>query len=168
MDPTPTPAATAATAPAPAPGGRVRWRVAVAAGWILAAVRQHPLRAIGIAIALGLVTVGTYTLVNHFRFENRLSKARAEADRWHNAPAVSHLSACANMQPDHPQVLLLSSRLARRVGGFTESGRLLDVYSAAYGETEELVHERILHRAASRSEERRVGKECRTRWAPEH
>src|SRR5690348_17580755 len=26
----------------------------------------------------------------------------------------------------------------------------------------------VLHRAAARSEERRVGKECRSRWSPDH
>src|SRR5690606_39800676 len=56
----------------------------------------------------------------------------------------------------HLESLQAAHRSADRACGFR--------YSA--GASADRGHD--LHRALARSEERRVGKECRSRWAPEH
>ena len=51
---------------------------------------------------------------------------------------------------------------------------LLDLYMAAFEKADTamleqvLRHDAALEMAGSRSEERRVGKECRSRWSPYH
>src|SRR5262249_33103902 len=57
-----------------------------------------------------------------------LRAARAALERGHNGEAIRHLRACRLVHPDHPEVLLLSARVARRAGSWAESEALLDRY----------------------------------------
>lgn len=141
--------ATGPPQPASQPRRPSRWRaVAGAPRRLLAGARRRPRQALLVVLAaLGLL-VGADALVGYLRFRHHLTEARDAADRWHNSAAVRHLSACLALRPDDPEALLLSARLARRAGTFPDAERFLDAYAAACGETDALVSERVLHRAA--------------------
>ena len=48
-------------------------------------------------------------------------------------------------------------------------GQILNVYDSLYKYQNEIRHMLTAHeQGAARSEERRVGKECRSRWSPYH
>jgi tetratricopeptide (TPR) repeat protein len=81
-------------------------------------------------------------------FYGQLDAAREDARRWHNTEAVKHLSNCNRLWSDHPEVLLLSSRVARRMGAWTSADDFLARYAKKYGEDERLSFERLLHRAS--------------------
>jgi tetratricopeptide (TPR) repeat protein len=82
-----------------------------------------------------------------FWFDYHLRAARRAVERDHNAAAVPHLQACLRHRPDHPEVLLLSARVARRSGAWTEAEELLDRYWRAHGDDDALALERLLFRA---------------------
>lgn len=110
--------------------------------------RRRPLRTLGL-FALGLVVLGGIAVGGAaVWFQHHLRAAGEAVDRGHNAEAARHLLACRRVQPDHPAVVLLMARVARRVGDSDEAERLLDEYWAAHGDDDRLVFERLLLRAA--------------------
>ena len=50
----------------------------------------------------------------------------------------------------------------------TESKRILDLMVGSIYTNREIFLREIISNASDRSEERRVGKECRSRWSPYH
>src|SRR5439155_16585542 len=65
----------------------------------------------------------------------------------HNMEAIRHLRFCHKYRPEHPDVILLSARVARRSGAWTEAERLLDHYSELHGDDDDLALERLALRA---------------------
>src|SRR5205823_458805 len=82
-----------------------------------------------------------------FWFDHHLEAARQATERGHNAVAIEHLRACRLVRADHPEVLLLSARVTRRAGAWTESEALLDRYTELRGDDDALVLERLSLRA---------------------
>jgi tetratricopeptide (TPR) repeat protein len=78
----------------------------------------------------------------HFR------QGREAVERWHNADAFTHLSACRSVRPNHAETILLAARLARRVGAWAEAEALLNQYAAEHGKDEAWAFEWLLHGAA--------------------
>jgi tetratricopeptide (TPR) repeat protein len=77
-----------------------------------------------------------------------LRHARDAVGRWHNADAFRHLTAARGLRPGHAETLILSARLARRLGEWDEADAILDRYAEAHGEDDDWAFERLLHRAA--------------------
>lgn len=77
-----------------------------------------------------------------------LERARGEVALGHNAAARPHLEACLRVRPDHPDVLALAARVARRGGSHDEAELLLERLETVHGSTDQLVLERLLLRAA--------------------
>ncbi|MDB5309322.1 MAG: tetratricopeptide repeat protein [Gemmataceae bacterium] len=137
--------------PTPRPGGANAplplWRRL--AGRPLALVsfaRRRPGRTIlliAVLLTAGFAAVAGGVLV---RFQTHLRAARVEVGRGHNAAATRHLNTCRDLRPDHPEVLILAARVARRSGSWTEAETLLDRYWAKYGDEDRLVFERLLLR----------------------
>ncbi len=94
---------------------------------------------------VGLISVG---VVAFFWSDYHLGAARREIDRGHNAAGFAHLHSCRMVRPDHPEVLLLSARVARRRGAWTEAEDLLDRYWRQRGDDDALVLERLSLRAS--------------------
>lgn len=80
--------------------------------------------------------------------DQHLRAARQALERGHNRAAIRHLQACRSIHPDHPQVLLLSARAARRANSWGEAESILDRYWQRRGDDDALVLERLLLRAA--------------------
>src|SRR5438128_1604180 len=93
-------------------------------------------------IGLGLGAAGLFLWTGH-----HLRAARQAVERGHNALAVRHLHACRRFRPDHPEALLLSARVARRGGAWTEAEEVLNRYWQRNGDDDALVLERLLLRA---------------------
>jgi len=110
---------------------------------------RRPGRALLLATTLLTVVASTIAIAVVVWFHHHLRTARVEADRWHNAVAVHHLKLCRLVRPDHPEVLLLAARVARRTGAPDEAEGQLDRYATLFGDDEALVLERLLHRAAN-------------------
>ncbi len=89
-------------------------------------------------------------------FTRQLDHARTELARGHNAAAVRYLQKCQRYRPDDREVLLLSSRAARKSGATDEAEFLLDRATLLYGDDPELVTERLYLRV-SRGEIESVG-----------
>jgi tetratricopeptide (TPR) repeat protein len=100
--------------------------------------------ALGLLVLLGLIA-GTAAIF--FWSDYHLSAARKEILLGHNAAGFAHLKNCRMLRQDHPEVLLLSARVARRAGAWTEAEELLDGYWRQRGDDESLVLERLLLRA---------------------
>jgi Flp pilus assembly protein TadD len=81
-------------------------------------------------------------------FAHHLTAARTELVRGHNAAALRHVARCRSLRPDDRDVLLLSARIARRSGERDEAEFFLDRCLDVNGQSEELVVERLLLRAA--------------------
>jgi tetratricopeptide (TPR) repeat protein len=94
---------------------------------------------------VGLIFVGVAAF---FWSDYHLSAARREIGRGHNAAGFAHLQSCRMVRSDHPEVLLLNARVARRRGAWTESEDLLDRYWRQRGDDDALVLERLLLRAS--------------------
>ena len=77
-----------------------------------------------------------------------LAGATVKPSAWHNAEAFRHLTAARALRPDHAETLILSARLARRIGEWDEAEAILDRYAEAHGEDDGWVFERLLHRTA--------------------
>jgi Flp pilus assembly protein TadD len=110
--------------------------------------RRRPARAalglLGLAgLVLALAAAGVLLWFNH-----HLRQAGRAIDRWHNAEAFTHLSACRDVWPGHPEVLVYSARLARRVAAWDEAQALLDRYALEYGQDDTWAFESLLSRAA--------------------
>lgn len=75
-----------------------------------------------------------------------LRLARGEVERGHNAAATRYLASCRWVQPEHPEVLILAARVARRSGAWDEAEALLDRYWQRYGDDDRLAFERLLLR----------------------
>src|SRR5262249_3534548 len=129
----------------PAPGSR--WRTAAAVLLApLSYVRRRPRRALAWLAVLALAGL-LGALGMRLWAEYHLQAARRAVRRGHNAVAVRHLLACRRVRPDDPEVLLLSARVARRSGAWTEARVLLDRYWQQRGDDDPLVLERLLLRA---------------------
>ena len=123
-----------------------RWRRAVAAALRpVRFARRRPVRAAALALLLAVLAAagGTYLWFHH-----HLRDAATAVDRGHNAVAARHLAACRRVWPDHPTVLLLAARVARRGGSWVEADAFLDRYSGQYGDDDPLAFERLQMRAA--------------------
>ncbi len=130
--------------PAPAPRRRGAMRLLVAPFLFL---RRHLWRALS-AMALLALCGGATGLLGLFVWtEHHLRAARRAIERGHNGVAIRHLHACRWARPDHPEVLLLCARVARRSGAWTEAEAFLDRYWQLRGDDEPLVLERLLLRA---------------------
>src|SRR5256885_2743784 len=96
----------------------------------------------------------------------RSRRASCSGSRWARFPFISFASGGS---PSPERFDCTSPReqtkLARH---FPEGG----VYESAHGNSGGCFDDRRIHRSeskfTSRSEERRVGKECRSRWSPDH
>lgn len=125
----------------PGPGCRRVWRGLLAPARL---AYRWPVRT-AILFSLSSVLIGAAAVWGWFGYH--LRSARAEVDRGHNAAASAHLRACRWVRPDHPEVLLLAARVARRAGFWGEADAFLDRYWQRYGDDEGLVFERVLLRA---------------------
>ena len=110
-------------------------------------VRRRPLRAtalLGLVLLVGISAAagGMYLWFLHY-----ISLARVATDQGHNAVASQHLRRCMIVWPQNREVLLLSSRVARRSGSWDEADQMLDSYWARYGDDDTLAFERLLLRA---------------------
>jgi tetratricopeptide (TPR) repeat protein len=110
---------------------------------------RNPLRFLAVLAAIGLAVAGIRAVVVEHTFRHHLKEARIATSQWHNYTAIRHLVSCRSIRPEHPEVLLLASRVARRLGEMKEAEALLDAYSQEHGETDELVFERLLYRATN-------------------
>lgn len=133
---------TPVTDPEPASPTRPRWR-----DWLVAPMR-HPgrmLAGVGVAVLLGgvLAFAGGWAWV-----EWNLRQARRAVAAGHNLEAVHYLERCRSLDRDHPKVLLLSARVARRTGSMDLAQDQLDRYWAKRGDDDDLVLERLLLRAS--------------------
>jgi tetratricopeptide (TPR) repeat protein len=110
-------------------------------------IRRHPVRALtGLGLAL-LILLAAGALGVFLWLDHELRAARRAVELGHNAEAVTHLETCRRFRPDQGEVLILSSRVARRTGAWTEADALLDRYSELYGDDDSLALERLLLRA---------------------
>jgi len=105
-------------------------------------------RAVAVLALLALIGLAVGAVAAFFWSDYHLNAARREIDRGHNAAGIAHLKLCRMVRADHPDVLLLSARVARRTSGWTEAEELLDRYWRQRGDDEALVLERLLLRAA--------------------
>jgi tetratricopeptide (TPR) repeat protein len=124
--------------PAPAPLPRPGWlrrRVRVA--------RAHPGRTVLLLTSLVLLPGALALAGGRLYFDHHLRGARDELA----AAATQHLLRCRAFRPDHPDVLLLAARVARRSGSWDEAQTFLDRYWDRYGDDDRLVFERLALRA---------------------
>lgn len=108
---------------------------------------RRPWRALAVLALLTLIGLGIAIAGLSLWTDYHLRAAREAVGRGHNAVAVRHLGACRRFRPNHPEVLLLSARVARRSGAWTEAEELLDQSWRLYGEDDALVLERLLLKA---------------------
>jgi tetratricopeptide (TPR) repeat protein len=154
MDVTPSPVETppARHPPAPAPPGtpgppaRVRGirRFLLAP---LAWAWRRPGRALALLTLLALAGLAAAVAGRFLWFDHHLRAARRAVELGHNAVAADHLLACRRVRPDHPEMLLLSARVARRSGAWDDAEELLERCGQQRGDDEDLVLERLLLRA---------------------
>lgn len=110
--------------------------------------RRRPGRAAAVSAVLILIGFGL-TFAGRFLWAyHHMHAARTAVKLGHNAVAIRHLHACQTVLPDHPEVLLLSARVAWRTGSWSEAESLLDRYWNLHGEDDSLVLERLVLRAA--------------------
>ena len=114
---------------------------------LLQAIVHQPVKAFLIVAAVGLLIFGVLAVADYVQFRRHLAAGREATERWHNYAAIRHLSACRALRPDNSEVLLLATRVARRMSEWGEAERLLNRYEEVHGETEDLVFERVLYRA---------------------
>jgi len=145
----------AATAPIQGTAGaagsllrRVFYRAYRAFGAPVRFVRRRPARALLIGLALVSVASAGTALGLFVWWDAHIRQAREAVERWHNAEAFRHLTAARGLRPNHAETLILSARLARRIGEWDEADAILDRYAAAHGEDGAWVFERLLHRTA--------------------
>ena len=110
-------------------------------------LRRSPRRALLLLAGALLLTCTLAIAATYFWFHHHLAIARVESDRGHNATAADHLRLCMGVWPENREVLLLSSRVARRSGAWEEADLLLDRYWNRYGDEDALAFERLLLRA---------------------
>jgi len=110
--------------------------------------RARALRALVLVLAAAAAALALAAGAVRAWASRHLERARAEVALGHNAAARPHLDACLRTRPDHPDVLALAARVARRGGSHDEAELLLERLEAVHGPTDELVLERLLLRAA--------------------
>jgi len=110
-------------------------------------LQRRPGRALGVFTLLALIGLATAGAGLSFWVDYHLRAARRAVERGHIVVAIRHLRSCRQVRPDQSEVLLLSARVARRSGGWTEAEALLDRYWQLYGDEPALVLERLLLRA---------------------
>jgi tetratricopeptide (TPR) repeat protein len=98
--------------------------------------------------ALAAVVVGLVFGYREFDFQSRLKAAADHSDRGHQARAIRDLAVCRERRPDHPGVLLLASRVARRSGQWDLAKEFLDHFERLHGESDDLILQNLLLRAA--------------------
>src|SRR5438067_9766675 len=94
-----------------------------------------------------------------FFFSSRRRHTRSKRD-WSSDVCSSDLSA--ENDPDQPFALLHSGRSKNQVA------QQLRRFRQSHERTVPLLDHLVRSRQRRRSEERRVGKECRSRWSAEH
>ncbi len=109
--------------------------------------RRRPLRTGLYLVAILLLCTALTAAGVILWFSRHLTSARVELTRGHNVPALRHLQSCQRVWPGHPEVMLLSARVARRSGAWDESEALLNLFAERHGETDALVLERLLLQA---------------------
>ena len=133
--------------PLAVPRSRLR-RMGSFLGSSILGMARHPGRAllvVGLLLLIG-VMVGLSGL--HFYFEYQLGTLRQAVAQGHNLEAMRGLDRCRRLAPNHPEILLLAARLARRSGLFDQAQNLLDAYWKQKGDDDDLVLERLLLRAS--------------------
>jgi tetratricopeptide (TPR) repeat protein len=113
----------------------------------LGVIRLKPIRTLTALGMVLLIALAAGVLSAFAWFDYQLRGARRAVNLGHNAEAVTHLEVCRRYSPDHAEVLILSSRVARRTGAWSEADALLDRYSELYGDNDSLALERLLLRA---------------------
>src|SRR2546430_7231288 len=98
-------------------------------------------------------------LLLFFFFSSRRRHTRFDCD-WSSDVCSSDLESNPTIDPLHPGIVLerAEERVATRVDQ--------DAVAVVAGALEQV--ERLVQSPEGRSEERRVGKECRSRWSPYH
>ncbi|MBN9523992.1 tetratricopeptide repeat protein, partial [bacterium] len=121
-----TPAAPPTAEPSvpPAPAASAPARVLRRLGAPLRYARRRPRRALLVAAVGLLFTAAAAGVGTWVWFDHHLAVARREVAAGHNAAAHPHLEACRGLYPDHPEVLVLAARVARR-SGVTDEAELL-------------------------------------------
>lgn len=133
--------------PAPTDPGGCCWSLR----WLARPLRyacRRPYRAAAYFILVALLVTGTAAVGGVAWFAYHLRTARAELAAGHNAVALRHLQACRRLWSEHPEVMVLSARVARRSGAWDEAEALLEASARRHGETEAVALERLLLRVA--------------------
>src|SRR5438105_4972680 len=114
---------------------------------VFAFIFRHPLRKLAVATLLGLITVGVGLASLSVWAWHHFHAAQDCLQRYHDREAREHLQAYLSVRPRDGQALLLSARVARRLGAFDEADQFLDRYLAIHGQDDDLLVERVLVRA---------------------
>ena len=118
-----------------------------------------------VRVGLILALIGLISAVTLLLKPSRISSAQAAAPSW------SYTGNLNTAREDHKATLLPNGKVLV-VGGvnydsFLSSAELYDPATGTWSGTGNLNTGLFVH-TATRSEERRVGKECRSRWSPYH
>ena len=70
-----------------------------------------------------------------------------------------HILVCLSSSPSNARIIHTAAKMAK-----TLHAR----FTAIYVQTDTVINDEDQSRLSQRSEERRVGKECRSRWSPYH
>ena len=110
--------------------------------------RRRPRRTVGLILVFLLAVGGLSACGVVVWYQYHLRGARRAIELGHTAVAIRHLESCRSIYQDHPEVLLLGARLARRSGYLEEAEAFLDRYWAVHGDSEGFVSERLFLRVA--------------------
>jgi tetratricopeptide (TPR) repeat protein len=117
---------------------------------------------LGLVMMLLPLAFSTALLSSYWWGWHQLRTGRALLERYHPDEARPYLEACLRLRPQDGEVLLLLARAARRANALSDADAYLDQYKRSHGQTEELLLEQVLQRAA-RGEVEPVAKHCRQR-----
>ncbi len=147
-DPSPTDLPIRTEAAAPQPIGLGCWCLRVARS-PLRYIRRNPYRVAAYLLLVLVLLTGASLVGVAVWFTHHLRQARKEVALGHNAVALRHLEKCRSVWPGHPEVMILSARVARRSAAWDEAEAILEDATRRHGETEALAFERLLLRAVS-------------------
>lgn len=114
---------------------------------VFASAVRRPVRFLLVLLAIGAGCGAAAALTVHQWFRYHLRLAQDATDRWHNAEAGDHLMRCRRVNPDQPQVLLLTARVARRTASWDVAAVSLERYLSVHGNDDAVAFEMLLTRA---------------------